>query len=81
MAQEKNIGPGTSFVTITPSDSVVYNPVLRSIYVGVGGNIAIVGLDGVIGIAVNVPQGTVFPVEAVQVMATNTTASSLLGFR
>jgi len=74
--------PGTSAVAITPSNTANINPP-RAIYVGVGGNIAMVGANAPPGSAgvvwVGCVAGTILPFRPRQVLATGTTAASLLG--
>lgn len=68
--------PATRFAAVTPSDSTIVSA--RSLYIGVTGNVAVTPPGG--GAAVtfpNVPVGF-FPVMCEKVMATNTTASSIV---
>lgn len=72
--------PAKSFFAITPHDSSNFTNDARGIYVGTGGNISILPVDG--GSAVtfsNVPGGTVLPVMARRINATGTSASNLIG--
>lgn len=66
---------------ITPSDSTVYSPALRGVWVGGAGNLAIEFSDGTSGIFVGVPAGYLLPVrEVVKVKATGTTATDISGW-
>lgn len=68
----------SSYRAITPSDSVPN--ICQAIYVGGAGNIALKPLEG--GTAVTftaVPVGTILPVNCYYLMATNTTATLLIG--
>lgn len=76
-----NIAPAAKLTAITKSDSTVYSPLIRAIYVGVGGNINVVDSAGNTVLFVGVPQGTVLgPFAVSKVMSTSTTASSMVGF-
>jgi hypothetical protein len=70
------------FVAITPSDSVEVD--LVGIYVGVAGNIALLGRGDPPGGQVtltNVPAGTTIQASIRRVYATGTTATGLVGQR
>lgn len=74
---------GQSFRPITPSDSTdiprnAAGEFPAAIYVGVTGNISIVGADGQAATFQNVPVGPL-PVRARRINATGTTASGLIG--
>lgn len=69
-----------AFAVGAGSDSVVYNPPLRSIYVGTTGNIAVVTAAGQAITLTAVPVG-LLPLSCSQVKATSTTASNLVGLR
>ena len=71
--------PPQSFFAITPSDANQI-PIVRAIYVGGAGNIAIKGPGMVNAVTfIGVPVGTTLMVSAQYVMATNTTATNLVG--
>ena len=63
-------------VAVTTSDSVVI-PMTRALYVGVGGNIAVTDINDNVTY-VNVPSGSILPVQVSKVLATGTTASSIV---
>lgn len=66
-----------SAAAITPSDSADI-PVTRALYVGVTGNIAVRMADDENDITfTNVPVG-VFPIQALRVLSTGTTATELI---
>ena len=73
------ISPGTAFVALTPSDSVDIATKPRALYIGVGGNIAVTDELGVTTTFLNVPAGAFLPIRPVRLMATNTTATSIIG--
>lgn len=76
--------PAKGVFAITPNNVTVFDnvgansPMPRSLYIGVGGNIAIVTEDGSSGV-LTVPGGFVLPVSVRQVLATGTTATSIFG--
>lgn len=65
-------------VSVTPSDATII-PITRALWIGVTGNVAITDTAGNVVTIPNVPVG-VLPVQAQKVMATNTTATSILAF-
>jgi len=67
------------FVAITAHDSNNISSPVRAIYVGVGGDVAVVGLDGTAVTFKNVPTGAILPVQAIRVNSTNTTATNMVG--
>lgn len=74
--------PAVSLVSVTKSDATVYNPPLRSLYVGSGGDVAILAVDDTDPVTVpSVPSGSVLNIAIKKVMATNTTASAMVGYR
>lgn len=70
----------TGAVAVTPNDSadLPAGPA-RALYIGVTGNVALVPNRGGTSVTfVGVPSGTILPVQAYRVMATGTTATSIL---
>lgn len=63
-------------VAVTPSDSTVV--AFNGLYIGVAGDVAVKGQNGVAVTFKNVPVGF-FPMNVVAVMLTNTTATNILG--
>jgi hypothetical protein len=81
MPISQTIYPAIAGFTITPSDTTVLTDV-RGIWVGAPGNLAVRMIaDGSTLVFVGIPAGTLLPVQVDKVMATNTTAGSLLGLR
>lgn len=75
--------PASGAKSITPSDSTSFPFVTKSIYVGTGGNIAVVLVTegdtaGKVTVFSNVLGGTILPVQATRVNSTSTTASNLV---
>ena len=76
-----NISPASKLVAITKSNSTTYSPLIRAIYVGVGGNISVVDSENTTVVFVGVPQGSLLgPFAISKVLDTNTTAGSMVGF-
>jgi len=68
-------------VAITPSDTTVYDPPLKALWVGGGGNLSLIASDDTAAVTlVGVNGGQIIPVMAKQVMAA-TTATSIVGWR
>jgi hypothetical protein len=69
-------------VAITKSDSTVYDPPLRGIYVGGNGDLAITHADSSTAVLVAVSAGTMLPVSNVsKVLSTGTTATNIVGWK
>lgn len=76
-----NADPASSLIAVTPSDTTVYNPPLRGLYVGGTGNVAVVAASDTSSVTLNtVPAGTFVPVIASKVLATGTTATNIVGY-
>lgn len=74
--------PAYQYSAITPSDTVDESAgPFKAIYVGVAGNVAIVGLDNVAVTLVGATAGSILPLIGRRVNSTNTTASSLVALR
>lgn len=73
------LGSGTSFVAITPHASTdIPTGLTRGVYVGVGGNIAVVGADNVEVVFKGAAAGALLPIRARRINAVNTTATDLV---
>lgn len=73
--------PAPYSVAITPSDATIYDPPLRKLWVGVTGHLAVrlSGMSTAVTLS-NVPVGMIDDLRIAQVMATNTTATTMVGF-
>jgi len=71
--------PAVSYAALTKSDSTVYSPPYRALYVGGDGNVVLVAADGSTATFTGLVAGTILPVEFVQLMSTDTTATALVG--
>ena len=73
----QRIQPAVTYAAITPSDTVdLTKGVCDSIYVGTAGDVAVVDRDGTAVTFGAVPAGTVLPVKALRVNATNTASGA-----
>ena len=76
---ESITAPGNNLVSITPSDSTDRPQVSRGIYVGGAGNLVVTPAAGGSNVTfVAVPAGTVLPIRVSRILATSTTATSLI---
>lgn len=64
---------------ITPSDTVLQQ--WSGIYVGGAGNVAVTMESGDVVTFTAPPVGTILPIRVIRVMATNTTATLLIGLQ
>lgn len=74
--------PASANFDIIPSDTTDLEHIPRSVYVGVGGHVVIVGREDTNDTGVtfqNVPAGSIIPVRARRILATGTTAAGLIG--
>lgn len=67
-----------SALAVTPNDSTVI-PVTRALYIGAGGTIVVtMAEDGNNVTFINLPEGTIFPIQVSKVLSTGTTATSIV---
>lgn len=69
--------PATRWFAVTPNDSTDLAAKPRAVWVGGAGNIAISNGSETVTLA-GVPAGTLLPIRPDRVMATNTTATSIV---
>ena len=74
----RNDGLASDGVAVTPSDTVQVG--YHGLYVGTTGDLALKGTSGTAFTLVAVPAGTIIPIVVNRVMATNTTATNIVGF-
>ena len=74
-------GVSTQAITVTPSDTTNFASPIRALYVGAGGDLAIVpsGDDSPV-ILRSAVTGSFLPISIKRVDSTNTTATDLVGF-
>jgi len=70
--------PPSRFEVVAPSDTVDFAIVCRAIYVGVGGDVAAVGLNGTAYVHKSVPSGSYIMGLFKRVNLTATTATDML---
>jgi hypothetical protein len=70
--------PAEHAEAVTPSDSTDLAVVSRALYVGSGGNVAVVMASGAAVTFVGLATGSILPVRVSRVKSTATTASSIL---
>ncbi|MBJ3775078.1 spike base protein, RCAP_Rcc01079 family [Acuticoccus mangrovi] len=71
--------PAADAFSITPNDGTDLATAARAIYVGGGGDLAVVTLGGTSITFVSVAAGSVLPCSVARVLATNTTATDIVG--
>ena len=70
--------PGLHASAVTPSDTVPLATDARGLYVGGAGNVQLVTSGGETVTFAGIPAGLILPVRVHQVLATGTTASSIV---
>jgi hypothetical protein len=73
--------PAVGADVIVPNDTVALPKATRAIYVGTAGNLRVQFVAGDVVTLTNVQAGVIYPLRAVLVLATGTTASGLVGLR
>lgn len=74
--------PSGQLTSVTPSDSTIYSPALRQLYVGSAGNVSVEDEAGNTVTFMNAPAGFYLtPFFVKKVLATGTTAGALVGFK
>ena len=71
--------PYTDGEAVTPHDTNELTNTTRAIYVGGGGNIALVTSDGTALTLVGLLVGTIYPIRAKIIKSTSTTATNIVG--
>lgn len=74
-----DISVGRGFAAITASDSTVFDPPYRAVFVGTGGTLYVDGLDSGSNVPFKVPSGGMVPGWVTRVYATGLTAADLVG--
>ena len=70
--------PVTDGESVTPSDATELSKVSRAIYVGVGGDLKYVTIDGTTLSKKNIASGLSHPMRVRQILATGTTATDII---
>lgn len=72
--------PAINAFPVTKSDTTVFARPTKAIYVGVGGDVAVLLADDTEAVVFSsVPTGAFLPIRAVKVLSTGTTATLILG--
>lgn len=71
--------PARCATNVTPNDVVSLGHVTRALYVGTGGDLAVVMADGANVTFRGVPAGMILPIRVSKVLANGTTADALIG--
>ena len=71
--------PGKHWFAVTPSDATEFNPPLRSLWVGTEGTVTIVNTGSSTPVAIVAAKGILPFDNILQVRATGTTASDIVG--
>ena len=74
----KDVYTAASFAAVTPSDTTKFAQSARGIYVGVGGDVVLLGEGGEVVTFTGALAGTVLPVRCVRVNSTSTTATNMV---
>lgn len=65
---------------VTPNDSTDLTAMTRAVYVGTGGNLAVVMAGGQTVTLPSIPNGALLPICVSRIRATSTTASGIVAF-
>lgn len=72
-------GPASSGFVILPDDDANLLETTRGLYVGSGGDIAVVMASGASVVLTNIPSGSILPLRVSRVLDTGTTADGIVG--
>ena len=72
-------GPAAHAFAVTPNDATDLSETTRALYVGTSGSVAVVMISGATVTFAAVQSGTTLPVRVSRVLATGTTASTIVG--
>lgn len=71
--------PARNLAAVTPNDSTDLPNVSKALWIGGAGNVSIIAADDSSAVLISgVPAGTVLPIRAKRVLATNTTATLIV---
>ncbi|MDR6115778.1 MULTISPECIES: hypothetical protein [unclassified Sphingomonas] len=71
--------PSRAPFPVTPSDTLPLPQIPKGIYVGIGGDVTLRGIDGAVDVTYrNLPDASYIAVHAAYVRATGTTAANLI---
>lgn len=72
------VSPARSATAVVPSDTTTLPHVSRALYIGQGGDLAVVMAGGEQATFEAVPSGSILPIRVSRVNATNTTANGVV---
>lgn len=72
-------GPAATGFGVIPDDDVDLPETTRGLYLGSGGDLAVVMLSGTSLVLTNVPGGAILPLRVTRVLETGTTAAGIVG--
>lgn len=80
----KNLSDSPDFsarklVAVTPHNSNDLAYTTKALFIGTGGNIVVLAEDDTVAVTLKVTDGQILPVRAKRVLATNTTATGIVG--
>lgn len=80
----KNLSDSPDFsarklVEVTPHNSNDLAYTTKALFIGTGGNIVVLAEDDTVAVTLKVTDGQILPVRAKRVLATNTTATGIVG--
>jgi hypothetical protein len=74
--------PASKLTAITPDDSNDLANICRALYVGSGGNVAVIAAGDSVAVTIpSVPSGAILPIRVKRLMLSNTTAGSFIAMR
>lgn len=80
VAKSGVIDPSGDPFAVTASDTVDFVRIAKALYIGSGGNIALLAEDGDTAVTFSaVPSGYILPVRVRRILVTGTTASNIIG--
>lgn len=71
-------GPISNGAAVTPNDSTDLATSSRAIWIGTGGDVSLITVDGTTLLLKNVPAGTMLPIRAARIRSTSTTATDIV---
>jgi len=70
--------PAAGAIAVTPNDSTDLASQARALWIGTGGDVTVITVDGQTVLLANIPDGSLLPVRCTRVKSTGTTASDIV---